>query len=486
METTKLQKSEPKINTKAIIGVLVFSAFIAVFNETILNVALNTLMEEMKVTAGTIQWIITAYMIVVAVMVPITAFLIQSFETKKLYLGAMTLLLIGTISAACSTSFVMLLISRMLQASGTGMMIPIMMNTVLIVTPPEKHGSAMGICGCAISLGPALGPTVAGCVLQFFSWHALFIILIPLIVLAMILGYIYLVNVSILTKPKIDIISIVLSSLGVGGIIYGISSFSGDGNMKIIGVIFIIGIISLILFGKRQLSLKEPMLEIRTFKYPVFSIGVVLVMISMMTMFTMNVMLPMFLQGALKTTTFVAAMTLLPATLANGIVTPIGGKIYDKFGAKVLIPVGFTIILVSVFILSRSNSDTSVLKIIIAYIVVCIGVGITMSPSQTNSLNQLPKKDYPHGVAILNTLQQISAAIGSSLFIGIMSAAQLKALSNSATEQVAVATGFQSATLAAAIFVLLGLCLSFALRLGNKKLSLPSDLKLENEGVRNN
>ena len=151
-------------------------------------------------------------------------------------------------------------------------------------------------------------------------------------------------------------------------------------------------------------------------------------MISMMTMFTMNVMLPMFLQGALKTTTFVAAMALLPAALANGFVTPIGGKIYDKVGVKVLIPVGFTIILVALFILSRSNSDTSLIKIIISYIVVCIGVGITMSPCQTSSLNQLPKEYYPHGVAILNTLQQISAAIGSSLFIGIMSAVQAKTL----------------------------------------------------------
>ena len=483
MEATKIGKSTTKINSKAIIGVLVFSAFLAVFNETILNVALSSLMTEMNVTAGTIQWIITAYMIVVSVMVPVTAFLIQTFETKKLYLGAMTLLLIGTICAACSGSFVMLLISRMLQASGTGMMIPIMMNTVLLITPQEKHGSAMGICGCAISLGPALGPTVSGIILQFFSWHALFIILIPLIVLAMLLGHINLVNVSTLTKPKIDIISIILSTIGIGGVIYGISSLSGGGNKKIIGIIFIIGILALIVFCKRQLSLKEPMLEIRAFKYPFFSIGVVLVMISMMTMFTMNVMLPMFLQGALKTTTFVAAMVLLPAALANGLVTPIGGKIYDKVGVKVLIPVGFTIILVALFILSRSNSETSLIKIIVSYIAVCIGVGITMSPCQTSSLNQLPKEAYPHGVAIVNTLQQISAAIGSSLFIGIMSAAQLKALNNSATEQVAVATGFQSGVSVAVIFVIVGLCLSFTLRLGKKKKCSPSDLRLENEEV---
>ncbi|BCN31776.1 DHA2 family efflux MFS transporter permease subunit [Anaeromicropila herbilytica] len=469
MNTNTLKETNPKLNAKAIVAVLVFSAFISVFNETILNVALSSLMEEMHVTAGTIQWIITAYMIVVAVLVPITAFLIQSFGTKQLYLCAMTLLLLGTISAACSGSFVMLLLSRMLQASGTGMMIPIMMNTVLLVTPHEKHGSAMGICGCAISLGPALGPTVSGIILQFFSWHALFIILIPIILLAMILGNTFLVNVGELTKPKIDILSIILSSIGFAGVIYGISSISGSDNMKRVAVIFAIGVISLVIFGIRQITLKEPMLDIRTFKYPIFSVGVVLVMISMMTMFTMNVMLPMYFEGALKTTSFIAAMALLPAALANGFVTPIGGKIYDKFGIKNLVLVGFIIILAAMYLLSHSDNHTSLIQVIILYVMVCIGVGLTMSPCQTSSLNQLPKEYYPHGVAILNTLQQISAAIGSSLFISIMSASQLRALKTSASESVAVATGFQSGTFAAVIFVIIGFCITFLLRYLLKK-----------------
>jgi len=475
METKKTTKFTTGVNVKAVIAVLVFSGFIAVFNETILNIALSPLMVEMNVTAGTVQWIITAYMIVVAILVPVTAFLIQTFKTKQLFLSAMTIFLVGTICAACSGSFVMLLISRILQAAGTGMMIPIMMNTVLVVTPPQNRGSVMGLCGAALCLGPALGPTVAGIVLQFFSWHALFILLIPIIILAMILGSIYLVNVSTVTKPKIDFISIILSTIGFGGLIYGMSSISGNGNIKIIALIFIIGIISLILFGKRQFSLKEPMLDLRTFKYPAFSIGAVLVMISMMTIFTIAVMLPMFLQGALETTTFIAAMTLLPATLISGIVTPLAGKLYDKFGMKVLIPVGFAIILVPLFILSQANSDTSLMKIIVLFIVVDIGIALTMSTSQTTALNPLPREFYPHGVAILNTLQQLSAAIGSSLFIGIMSASQLKALSNHVSKQAAVATGFSAATLALSGVVLIGVILSLVLSFINKNSSLSSD-----------
>lgn len=465
----KVEETKVKINAKVILAVLVFSAFIGVFNETILNVALNTLMDEMNVTAATIQWIITAYMIVVSVMVPVTAFLIQSFETKKLYLGAMSFLLIGTICAAFSGSFAMLLISRMMQAVGAGMMIPIMMNTILIVTPPEKHGSVMGIGSCAIQLGPALGPTISGYILQYFSWHSLFIILIPCIVICMICGYIYIVNVSKLTKPKLDIFSIVLSTLGVGGIIYGLSTFSDAANIMATTIVFIIGIISLAVFCVRQLSLKEPMLEIRTFKHSLFSIGVILVMISMMTVFTMNVMLPIFLQGALKSTTFLAALVLLPATLSNGFITLASGRLYDKIGSKVLIPSGFALITAGLFILSGADTDTGILQIIITYVIVCVGIGCSLSNSQTDALNKLPVESYPHGIAILNTLQQVAAAIGSAVFIGIMSASQEKSLTILGNVESSVAAGFRSAVLALDVFALIGLCLSIFISVKNKK-----------------
>ena len=213
------------------------------------------------------------------------------------------------------------------------------------------------------------------------------------------------------------------------------------------------------------------MLDIRTFKNPVFSIGTVLVMISMMTIFTLAVMLPMFLQDALKSTTFITAMTLLPASLVAAIVTPLAGKLYDKLRTKVLVPVGFAIILIPLFILSFANSNTSLITIIVLFIIVDIGIALTMAPSQTTALNTLPKESYPHGVAILNTLQQLASAIGSSLFIGIMSASQLKALSKQVSEPTAIATGFGSATLVLSGFVLFGLILSIVLSFINKKRS---------------
>ncbi|MBK1813832.1 DHA2 family efflux MFS transporter permease subunit [Clostridium sp. YIM B02505] len=469
MEAKNKVNTTKKVNSTAIIAVLVLSAFIATFNETILNVALSGIMKEMKVNAGTVQWIITAYMIVTSVMVPVTAFLIQSFKTKNLFLSALGLLLVGTISAAFSNSFSMLLISRMIQASGTGMMIPIMMNTVLLVAPREKIGASMAICVSAISLGPAFGPTVSGIMLQYFSWHALFIALIPIIILVMVAGSLILVNISELTNPKLDIISVILSTLGLGAIIYGISSISGSG-IKIALVSFILGLIATAIFVKRQLILDEPMLNLSPFKYPKFVIGVLLVMVSMMIMFTMNIMLPMYIEGSLGKTSFVAALSLLPAVIFNGIATPIGGKLYDKIGVKLLVPIGIAIIATFTLMLAFSTNETPLLRIVISYICLCIGVGFTMSPSQTHSLNQLPKKYYPDGVAIVNTLQQVSAAIGSSLFIGIMSAVQVKNLAiGNVTNEASVAKGFSSAALVAFGIVVVGLILSFSFGTGKKK-----------------
>jgi DHA2 family lincomycin resistance protein-like MFS transporter len=465
MEETMNKKhkveSNQKINFISIIAILVASAFVATFNETILNVALSGIMKDMNVSAGTVQWLVTAYMTVAAVMVPITAFLIQSFKTKTLFFSAIGLLLIGTICAACSNSFAMLLISRMIQSSGTGMIIPIVTNTILLVAPKEKLGISMAICVPAILLGPAFGPTVSGIVLQYFSWHALFIMLIPIIIVLMIIGKLFLVNVGEITKPKMDYLSIVLSTIGVGTIIYSINSISG-GNIKTTLICFIIGIICLITFIKRQNTLKQPMLNLSPFKYPKFVMATILVMIAMMITFTMSIMLPMFIEGALGKSSFVAGIALLPAVICAGLAAPVGGKIYDKFGVKFLIPLGTAMVNVFVFLISLSKSDTSLTYLVIIYICTSVGIGLFMSPSQTHGLNQLPKEYYPHGVAIVNTLQQISAAIGSSLFIGIMSAVQINALEvQHATNEVAVATGFSASAMVVCGIALVALILSF-------------------------
>ncbi|MBM7834211.1 MFS transporter [Clostridium sardiniense] len=242
-----------------VMAVLLFGGFMALLNETITNVALPKLMEEFNISAQTVQWLSTGYLLVIGILVPVTAFLIQRFTLKQLYIVAMSLFLLGTIIAATAPNFTILLLGRLIQASGTGMFVPIMMNTIVVINPPEKRGAAVGLGLFVILFAPSIAPTLSGMIIQKLSWRYLFIMEIPLAILAIILGYRYLEKVTEITKPKIDVISIILSTLGFGGIIVGFSTL-GNNNFSKTLVFFLIGILSLILFSLRQFRLKEPCL----------------------------------------------------------------------------------------------------------------------------------------------------------------------------------------------------------------------------------
>lgn len=466
----KKNYSEEKIeyNVKAILFVLLLGSFLALFNETILNVALPKLMVEMKISAVTSQWLTTGYVLVVGILVPVTAFLINTFTTKQLYVSAMLVFLLGTILATTSSSFTTLLISRLVQGCGTGMLIPIMMNSALVITPPEKHGATMGLCISIMTLGPALGPTASGLLLQFFSWHALFLLIIPFIVICIAGGLIFLKNTSQITKPKMDYLSIVLSTIGFAAIIYSVSS-AGTSSIKATLLLLAIGFIALIIYGRRQLTLKQPILDIRAFKKIKFSIGVVLIILIQMFQFSINMLLPMLLQDGLKTTSFVSALALLPAILLGCILTPFIGKIFDKVGGKILIPVGLALMCIFTFIMSRATTSFSVILMAALYCFIMVGVSMSMSTSQTTALSQLNPRNRADGVAIVNTAMQIAGALGSALFVGIMNAYQNIYLQNTGNDPVkAIYSGFNHSVAAAAVLMAIGFILSFKLNSKNK------------------
>ncbi|MCB2294455.1 DHA2 family efflux MFS transporter permease subunit [Clostridium algoriphilum] len=476
----KLGKNNLKVNkqykVKAIMAVLLFGGFLSLFNETILNVAFAKLMTEMSITATTVQWLSTGYMLVVGILVPVTAFLIHTFTTRQLFLSAMILFLLGTVMAVLSASFATLLISRMIQATGTGMLVPIMMNTALSVSAPEKRGSTMGLCVCAILMGPAFGPIASGTLLQFFHWHSLFIVLIPFALISIIGGLLFLENVSTITKPKIDYLSIVLSTVGLAGIIYGISSINdASANNSVVVASFAAGIVGLIFFTKRQLLLNEPMLELRAFKRPMFSLCIILIIITQMVLFSMNVLLPLLLQNGLNTSPLTAALVLLPSVLISGLTTPIAGKVFDRVGGKKLVPFGFLVVCIFMWFLSRIEVSTTMLTISILYCFVGFGASLIILSSQTTALNQLSNENQADGIAITSTSMQIAAAFGSTLFIGLMSSGQNNFFNNannvSSHENKirALYSGFRYSMTVAVIIIVVGLTLSLFLRHEIKK-----------------
>lgn len=407
---------------------LIMAGFLCMLNETLLNMALKKFMVQFSMSANAVQWLSTGYMLIMGIAIPVSALLIQTFTTRQLFLTSVTIFLIGTILSSLSTTFTILLIGRLIQAVGTGILIPNIVNTLLIINPVDKRGKALGIFNLVMFCAPAIGPTVSGLIIQSLSWRWLFFMILPFSLISLILGYHYIENVTELTKPSIDSLSIVLSTIGFGGFIYGVSNIGGS-HISLIAIPLIIGCIALFTFVLRQLHLDEPMLDMHPFKESMFSIGTILMMIMHMVNFATMLILPMFFQGVLGLSAFVGGLLLLPGGLINGIISPISGHLYDKFGPKALIIPGYTISTITFFMLSRCISvNISIPVIIVLHCLSLVAVGLINTPVQTNSLNQLSPKYYPHGTAIMNTLQQIAGAFGTSLFIAVMSAFQKKYL----------------------------------------------------------
>lgn len=403
---------------------LISAGFLCMLNETVLNMALKNLMVQFSITANTVQWLSTGYMLIMGISIPISAYLTQRFTTRQLFLASVVIFILGTIISGAAPTFSILLVGRLIQAVGTGVLIPNIINTLIIINPIEKRGKALGIFNLVMFCAPAIGPTLSGLIIQSLNWRWLFFGIAPFSVIALILGYIYIQNVTELSKPTLDVVSVVLSTIGFGGFIYGVSNIGGASNTTMV-VPMIVGCIALAIFVLRQLHMKQPMLDMRTFKYPMFTLGTILIIIMHMVNFATMLLLPMFLEGALGLAAFTAGLVMLPGGLINGIVSPISGHLYDKFGPKVLILPGYIISTIVFFMFSRSLSlSITIPTIIILHCLSLVAVGLINTPTQTNSLNQLPPEYYPHGTAIMNTLQQIAGAFGTSLFVAIMSAYQ--------------------------------------------------------------
>ena len=424
---------DPKVKVMPIMLSLIIGTFFAVLNETLLNIALTTLMKEFSITLPTVQWMATGFMLVMAVVIPISAILLQWFTTRKLFLGTMIIFTIGTTICAIAPNFPILLVGRFTQAVGTGLLMPIIFNVFLLIYPPHKRGKIMGIIGLVIMFAPAIGPTLSGVIVEYLGWRYLFIIVIPFALFSIVFAYKYLINVSEVTKPKIDLLSIGLSTIGFGAIVYGFSS-AGESDAGFftpnVYLTILVGVISIVLFSIRQFKLKDPVMDLRVFKYPMYTHAVFMFLIIIMAMFASEIILPIFMQGSLALSAATAGLILLPGSLLNGAMSPFMGHLFDKYGPRVLMIPATIVLAGTMFMMSRLTVDSSIWVIIIGYILLMLSVSAIMMPAETNGLNQLPKKLYPHGTAVMTTLQPVAGAIGVSVFISIMNSRQLNFLNN--------------------------------------------------------
>lgn len=406
------------------IAILFIGAFVAFLNNTLLNVALPTIMKDLEIDDySTIQWLSTGYMLVSGVLVPASAFFITRFKNRHLFIASMAIFTIGTVLAAFAPSFGLLLTGRMIQAVGASVMSPLLMNVMLTSFPIEKRGAAMGIFGLVMISAPAIGPTLSGYIVEHHNWRMLFQMIIPFALLSLAFAIWKLDNVMETRKVKLDYFSLVLSTIGFGALLYGFSSAGSKGwsDPLVYGTI-IIGAVGVVAFVVKQIRMKEPMLDMRIYNYPMFALSSVISMVLAVAMFSGMILTPAYVQNVRGISPFEAGLMMLPGALAMGIMSPITGKLFDKFGPRVLAVIGLVIMTVSTYFLTRLELDSSYAYIITVYSVRMFGISMVMMPIMTNGLNQLPKNLYAHGTAMNNTSQQVAGAIGTAVLVTIMNA----------------------------------------------------------------
>ena len=329
----------------------------------------------------------------------------------------------------------------------------------------------MGLVGLVMMSAPAIGPATAGLIIEVLSWNWILWLLIPFLLFSLVYGLLFVQNVTTLTKPKIDVLSILLSTIGFGGIVYGFSvaGHKGWGSPVVISTL-IIGIMSLIIFSSRQFKLDKPMLDLRTLKYPMFTLALLSVSATFMIILSSMILLPLYLQIGLGLTALTAGLILMPGGALNGILSPVAGRVYDMYGPKWLLTPGFIIMIIMLWLLSNVTTETTIPMAIFLHSGLMIGVTFVMMPVQTHGLNALPKNLYPDGTALINTLLQVSGSIGTALAITIMSTSQSNFLktvadpSDPSLVSTSLTAGVQTAFILGIVLAVFGLVISFFIK----------------------
>ncbi len=455
---------------RLVITALVTATFVVILNETIMNVALPRLMAELRIDASTVQWLATAFMLTMSVVIPTTGFLLQRLTRKTVYILAMGLFSTGTLLAALAPGFGILLLARVVQACGTAIMLPLLMTSVLTLIPVARRGQVMGAVSIVISVAPAIGPTLSGLILQFLSWRFMFLTVLPIALATLFFGARKLGGSAEAERPSLDLLSVILTVPAFGGLVYGLSQLGGEGSGGIGPVApLAVGLACLALFTWRQLALQRsgsPLLDLRAFKHPMYTIATALLVVGMIALFGVVILLPIYLQQVRGLDTLSTGLLLLPGGLVMGLLAPTVGKWFDRVGPVPLTLTGTALMTAVLFVLAFLTAETPIWLVLALHVALSLGLALLFTPAFTSGLNPLPPHLYSHGSAILSTLQQVAGAAGTALLVGIMAAqAHAAAVSGSATTAVdAQMAGFRAAFLVAACVAVASIVLAGFLR----------------------
>jgi len=447
-----------------LVVLLLIGTFCTVLNQTILSTAYPTLMKAFDVSTSTVQWLTTGFLLVNGIMIPISAWLLTTISSKWLYIGAMSTFLVGTILCWSAVSYPMLLIGRLIQAVGVGVSMPLLQTLMLTIFPANQRGTAMGLAGIVIGLAPAIGPTLSGWVIDNWTWRDLFGMIIPIVAVVVIASFWIMHSVLETRKEPLDLISVILSTIGFGSMLYGFSSVGEDGWGSALVMSLAIGFIFVGLFVWRQLSMENPFLNFRVYKSREFTVTAILSSVVNMAMVGVEMVIPLYLQMVKGMSAFHSGLTLLAGALMMGIMSPITGRAFDRFGAKRLATMGMFLLTIGTLPFVWITKDTATIYIVLLYAIRMFGIAMVMMPATTAGMNALPLNMISHGTAVNNTQRQVASSVGTAILISVLTnvtKGQMPAKHVLKSNPLSYADGAINATLSgyhAAFWIAVGFC----------------------------
>ena len=405
------------------VALLLSGAFLTVLNATLLTPALPTIMQDLNVTSTTVQWLTSGYALTEAVIIPLAAYLMGRFSSRRLFIGGLTLFACGSLVAACAPAFPVLLAGRVMQASATGFLMPMVFSIVLLVIPRERRGSAMGIVGLIIGFAPTIGPSLSGVLVDTVGWRAIFAIVTARAALIAVLAVKELQPYGNLSRSKFDAPSVVLSTFGLVGLLYGLSSFSSSQNHVATAALIVAGLALVGAYAWRQLHLDEPMLRLDILKVPQYRTVAIIIALFQAALIGMETIMPLYIQGVLGHSATVSGVTLLPGAVIGAFTGLLAGRLFDKHGVRRPVILGACVIVAGLAGFLTLRSDSAIVAVSAVYAIMAVGIQFTMTPVNTWGVNSLPNDAIQHAQSTSNTINQVAGSFGTALLVSIAAAA---------------------------------------------------------------
>ena len=417
------------------IGVLLVGTFITVLNAMLLTSALPAIMNDMGVSATTVQWLTSGYSLTEAVVIPLAAFLMGRFDTRKLFLGGMTIFAVGSIVSAVAPVFGLLLLGRVLQACATGFVMPMVFSVILLIIPRERRGSAMGAIGLIIGFAPTIGPSLSGVLVDTVGWRSIFAIVAVCAILVVIGALKAVKPYGDFKRSRFDVPSFLLSTIGLVCLLYGLSSLSSSTNIALNIGLIVIGIVLLALYARRQLTLEQPMLRVDILRTRNYRVAVICVAVFQATVMGVGTIMPLYIQGALGHTATISGLALLPGAAISACAGLLSGRIFDSRGVRIPVLCGIVIIICGAAGFTLLGIDSSIIAVGVAYGLLVIGMQFVMTPLNTWGVNSLANEAIQHAQSTSNTINQVAASFGIALLVTVSSAVSGSTTAGSAAEQ---------------------------------------------------